>query len=64
MTAPKSATSIADLPTNVFEKFIQEARATDLPPELVERLRTALIEEKTFAESDLRSAVLGEEPSP
>jgi hypothetical protein len=64
MNPPTPDNSMTDLPTKVFEQFVQEAGGTDLPPEIIERLRVALIEDKSFGEQNLRSAIFGEEPSP
>jgi hypothetical protein len=52
---------LSDVPTQVFEEFLTAAAATDLPVEVVTRLRRALLEEKVFTEPALRAALFGEE---
>ncbi len=54
----------ADIPGQVFEKFIEALGGTDVSPELIARLRKALLEDKTFTERALKAAVLGEEQMP
>lgn len=54
----------ADIPGQVFEKFLEALGGTDVSPELIARLRKALLEDKTFTERALKAAVLGEEQMP
>jgi len=53
-----------DVPTQVFEKFLQALEVAAVSTELVARLRKALLEDKTFTERALKEAVLAEEPVP
>jgi hypothetical protein len=50
-----------DVPTQVFEKFLEAVRDAKLSDELVSRLHKVLLEDHSVNESALRSAVLGEE---
>ena len=54
----------ADIPSQIFEKFLQSLQDAEMTVELVARLRKALIEEKTINERALKEAVLGEERLP
>lgn len=51
-----------DVPTQVFEKFLQALGGADVSAELIARLRKTLLEEQSFTERALKVAVLGEEP--
>jgi hypothetical protein len=53
-----------DVPTQVFEKFIEALLATDIAVDVVARLRKTLLEDKTFTDRALKAAVLSEEPLP
>ena len=53
-----------DVPTQVFEKFLEAVRDAKLSDELVSRLHKVLLEDHSFNESALRGAVLGEERLP
>lgn len=62
MTTTPTTEGTLDVPTQVFERFLQALGDTGVSAELVTRLRKALLENQTFTESALRAAVLGEEP--
>jgi len=53
-----------DVPTKVFEEFVQALRDAKLPDELVARLQKVLSEDGSLAENALKAAVLGEDPLP
>jgi hypothetical protein len=53
-----------DVPTQVFERFLEAVRDAKLSDELVSRLHKVLLEDHSFTESALRGAVLGEERLP
>ena len=53
-----------DVPTQVFEMFLQALEGAGVSAELVARLRKALLEDKTFTEHALKEAVLPEERVP
>jgi hypothetical protein len=53
-----------DVPTQVFEKFLQDIRNAKLPDELVSRLQKVLSEDGSLTENALKAAVLGEDPLP
>jgi hypothetical protein len=50
-----------DVPTQVFEEFLDALGWAGVPVELVKRLRKTLLEDKKFTEPALRAAVLHEE---
>jgi hypothetical protein len=53
-----------DVPTQVFEKFLEAVRDAKLSDELVSRLHKVLLEDHSVNEGALRVAVLGEERLP
>lgn len=55
---------IPDVPTQVFEKFLEDLRDTGVSVDLVARLRKTLLEDKKFTEHALKEAVLPEETPP
>ena len=64
MTTSPTLEGTPDVPTQVFEKFLQALGGAAVSTELVARLRKALLEDKTFTERALKEAVLAEEPVP
>ena len=61
MAPATPATNAADVPAQVFNQFLADLAAANLPAEVVTRLRETLVEDRAFTESALRKAVLGEE---
>jgi hypothetical protein len=57
-------TGTADVPTQVFEKYLQALSAAELPPHVIARLRKTLLLDKNFTERALKEAILSEEPLP
>jgi len=53
-----------DIPGQIFGKFLEALGGTDISPDLIARLRKALLEDKTFSDRALKAAVLGEEEVP
>jgi hypothetical protein len=53
-----------DIPTRVFEKFLQALADGEASPELIARLRATLLQNKTFTDRALREAIFGEETRP
>jgi hypothetical protein len=51
----------ADIPGQVFEKFLKALDSSDVSPEVIARLRKTLLDDQTFTDSALKVAVLGEE---
>jgi len=64
MTTPPNTTRTPDIPAQVFEKFLQALGGTGASAELVTRLRKTLLEDKSFNDRALRTAVLGEDSLP
>ena len=61
MTTSPEVDVTADIPGQVFEKFLEALGATDVSPQLIARLRKTLLEDQTFTDPALKAAVLGEE---
>ena len=53
-----------DIPTRVFEKYLQALVEAKVSPEVISRLRVALLEDKSFTERTLKDALFGEEVQP
>jgi hypothetical protein len=64
MTTSPILEGTADVPAQVFEKFLQTLSDASTSTELVARLRKTLLEDKKFTERALKEAVLPEEPLP
>ena len=64
MTAPPISKGIPDVPTRVFEKFLEDLNEAGVPADMVARLRKTLLEDKKYTEHALKEAVLAEEPLP
>ncbi len=64
MTTSSKMQGTPDVPAQVFEKFLQALGDAGASAELVARLRKALLEDGTFTERALKSAVVGEERLP
>ena len=62
------ATQVSDkavnIPTRVFEKYLQALVEAKASPEVISRLRATLLEDKSLTERALRDAVFGEEIEP
>jgi hypothetical protein len=61
MTKSPEIGATADIPGQVFEKFLEALGGTDVSPELIARLRKTLLEDQTFSDPALKAAVLGPE---
>jgi hypothetical protein len=55
---------VRDVSAEVFTAFLAALERDQVDPMVVQRLRVALIQEKTVSERALRAAVLAEDPSP
>jgi hypothetical protein len=60
MTAPGKADVTADVPAQVFQKFLENIAAAGGDAEMVRRLKTTLLEKRDFSEEALESAIFGE----
>jgi hypothetical protein len=60
MTTPTKGEN-PDVPTQVFEQFLQALEDSGESVEIISHLREALLEDKTFTEPAMKKAVLGEE---
>jgi hypothetical protein len=63
MTESPIPTGIPDVPTQVFEKFLQALTEANLSVDLITRLRKTLLQDKKFTERVLKDAVLNQEPT-
>lgn len=59
----ESSTS-PDMPRRVFERFLADLAAANQPPDVIARLREALIEQSSFGEKALRAALFSDAPKP
>jgi hypothetical protein len=64
MATPVSDKAAVDIPTRVFEKYLQVLVEAKVSPEVISRLRATLLEDKSFTERALKDAVFGEEVQP
>ncbi len=64
MTTSSTMQGSPDVPSHVFEKFLENLAGAGVSDELVARLHNTLLQEQTFTERALKSAVLGEESLP
>ena len=53
-----------DVPAQIFEQFLQALGDTGMSAELIARLRKTLVEDRTFSDGALKTAVFGEELAP
>ena len=60
MTTSSKMEGPPDVPAQVFEQFLQALGGTGASSELIARLRKALLDDRTFTERALKTAVLGE----
>jgi hypothetical protein len=64
MTTSPTTQQTLDVPTQVFEKFLQALTDAGASVELVARLRKTLLEDKRFTDGSLQEAVLADEELP
>jgi hypothetical protein len=60
MGASRKSDTTADVPTQVFQKFLETVAAASGNAEMVSRLKTTLLEKHDFSEEALESAIFGE----
>jgi hypothetical protein len=60
MVATHKIDTTADVPTQVFRKFLETIAAAGGNVEMVSRLQTTLLEKHDFSEHGLESAIFGE----
>jgi len=64
MTTSSAPDGMPEVPTQVFEKFLEALGGADVSVELVDRLRKTLLEDKKFTERALKEAVFPKELKP
>jgi hypothetical protein len=57
----KQSQEFADVPTQVFRKFLDGLAIAKIPEELVERFRKTMFENEDFSERALKQAIFGDE---
>ena len=62
MTESSAKEVVRDVPTQIFEKFLQALGDAGMSTELIARFRSTLMEDRTFSEGALKDALLGKEP--
>jgi hypothetical protein len=60
MAAPRKLDTTADVPTQVFQKFLETITAAGGNAETVGRLKTTLLEKPDLSEEALETAIFGE----
>jgi|GEM_PF-4639069 len=50
-------TSLPEVPKQIFAKFLDELSATDIPAELLGRLRKTILEDQTITEAAVKAAL-------
>lgn len=63
MSEPLTNETRADVPAEVFGKFLQALAGQGLPTRLVDRLSKTLLKDENFSERALKQAILDEEPA-
>lgn len=51
-----------DIPTRVFERFVEKLTASSVPPAIVTRIRAVVLDKEELTEADLESAILLDDP--
>jgi len=64
MATPVSDKAAVDIPSRVFEKYLQALVDAKVSPEVISRLRATLLEDRSFTERALKDAIFGEEVQP
>jgi hypothetical protein len=60
MGTPRKLDTTADVPTQVFQKFLETVAAVGGNVETVSRLKTTLLEKRDLSEEALETAIFGE----
>ena len=58
------APKVTDVPAQVFEQFLTDLAAANIPAEVVTRLRKTLLEDRLFTDAAIKQAVFGKESAP
>ena len=61
MTTAPTHNGMSDVPTQVFEKFLQALGDADTSVELIDRLRKTLLEDEKLTEGALKKALFAED---
>jgi len=64
MSASSATGGVPEVPAQVFAKFLDVLSATDIPTEVVDRLRKTLLDDRVLTDRALRAAVLSEDTLP
>ena len=50
----------SDIPKQIFGKFLEELKSTDIPTELIVRLENVLLKKETPNEADIKTALFSD----
>jgi hypothetical protein len=60
MPSPPDPNTTADVPTQIFQKFLDKLANDGADTEMVGRLKSVLLEKHDYSEDSLESAIFGE----
>lgn len=63
MTEDKQIKEFSDVPTQVFQGFLDDLKKVNISPAIVESLKNTLLNDKIFSEKALRAAIFPEDQS-
>jgi len=49
-----------DIPTQIFENFLEELKAVEVPTEIVERLKSVILKKEIPNEADIKNALFSD----
>ncbi len=52
----------SDIPKQIFEKFLEELKSTEIPVEITGRLGDILIKKENLSETDIKNALFSDIP--
>jgi hypothetical protein len=64
MKQPDQPKPPSEVPTQIFERFVEALREAKIPPAAIERLRGLLLSEKALNEKGITDALLTEDQLP
>ena len=53
---------ITDVPSQIFEKFLEELKIAKVPDEIIGRLRATLLTERSITETAIKAAIFPNQP--
>jgi CxxC motif-containing protein len=52
----------SDIPKQIFEKFLEELKSTEIPVEITNRLGDILIKKEILSDTDIKNALFSDIP--